>query len=282
MRDDASETAADVSALYPYARPRPVDDIRDCHFYHTMDVPGVGAIEGAWDLRRTADRYLGGVDLAGKRVLEMGTASGFLCFHMEARGAEVVAFDLSDEERWDVVPYARADVPAYAAERREMMRRINNAYWFTHAAVGSRARVVYGTIYDVPDAIGAVDVATFGSVLLHVRDPFLALQSALRLTREIAIVTEGFSVPGLLASIPNQVRPGMAFRPNARMCEPRDSWWALTPGVIKRFLAVLGFERSRVVFHGHRHQGRRRIMYSVVARRTAGRASSAAPPSAAA
>jgi len=43
---------------------------------------------------------------------------------------------------------------------------------------GSRARMVYGSVYAIPTAIGAVDVATFGSVLLHVRDPFIALQNA--------------------------------------------------------------------------------------------------------
>jgi len=254
----------------PYARPRRVESLDDCHFYHTTDIPSVGTIQGDWDLRRTADRYLGGVDVAGKRVLEIGTASGFLCFHMEARGAEVVAYDLSDEQLWDVVPYARLDVPAYAVSRRELMRRINNAYWFAHAAFESSARVVYGTAYEVPEAIGQVDVATFGSVLLHVRDPFLALQNALRLTRETVVVTEGFSLPGMAASIPNQLRPSMAFRPVARACEPRESWWALTPSLIRRFIAVLGFEDSRVAYHVHRHQGHRRVLYSVVGRRTAG------------
>jgi hypothetical protein len=247
-----------------------VNELDACHFYHTMDLPGIGVVHGEWDLRETADQYLGGVDVSGKRVLEMGTASGFLCFHMERKGAEVVAYDLSDNQQWDAVPFARMDIPAYIESRRERIREINNAYWLAHRLLSSRARVVYGTVYEVPPEIGAVDVATFGAILVHVRDPFLALQRALRLTRETVVVTEALSLAGAAASIPNQLRPGMAFRPKPELCEPRDSWWALTPAVIKRFIGVLGFERTEVVYHWHQYQGDRRILFSVIGHRTVG------------
>src|SRR5262249_7054365 len=81
----------------------------DCYFYHTMEIPGHGLVEGEWDLRAAADAYLGGVDFRGRRVLEIGTASGFLCFTMERRGAEVVAFDLSPEHAPDLIPSPDTD-----------------------------------------------------------------------------------------------------------------------------------------------------------------------------
>src|SRR6478736_6007586 len=87
-----------------YAPSRRVTQLEDCFFYHTMDVPGYGTIPGPWDLRGHVDAYLGGVDLRGKRVLELGTASGFVCMEMEKRGAEVVAFDLSEDYDQDLVP----------------------------------------------------------------------------------------------------------------------------------------------------------------------------------
>ena len=52
---------------------------------------------------------MGKVDLRGKRVLEMETASGFLCFYMESKGAEVVAYDLSPDHLWDIVPFYNID-----------------------------------------------------------------------------------------------------------------------------------------------------------------------------
>ena len=83
-----------------------VEDIADCYFYHTMELPGHGVIEGRdWDLRGGVDEYLGKVDFAGQRVLEIGPASGFLTFEMEKRGAEVVSVEVTDEHGWDFVPY---------------------------------------------------------------------------------------------------------------------------------------------------------------------------------
>jgi hypothetical protein len=37
------------------------------HWYHSMDLPGIGPVEGAWDLRGRFDDYIGHVDLAGKQ-----------------------------------------------------------------------------------------------------------------------------------------------------------------------------------------------------------------------
>ena len=45
-------------------------------------------------------------------------------------------------------------------------------------------------VYRIPEQIGPVDVAVYGSIPLHLRDPFLALQSGLKLTREAVIVSE--------------------------------------------------------------------------------------------
>ena len=71
-----------------FAAPLNVDNVADCYFYHTMELPGHGVIEGRdWDLRGRVDEYLGKVDFAGQRVLEIGPASGFLTFEMENRGA---------------------------------------------------------------------------------------------------------------------------------------------------------------------------------------------------
>ncbi len=242
--------------------------MNDCYFYHTMDIPGVGHVTGEWDLRDGVREYLGHVSFDGKRVLEIGPASGYLSFVMEAQGAEVVGFDLSDAQAWDVVPFARADYRRFEAERRAHIRRLNNGYWLCHRAHGSRARMVYGSVYAIPAAIGAVDIATFGSVLRHVRDPFLALQNALRLTRETVIVTEPFWPR--LAFVGRLVRPAMAFRPDARTGEPRETWWTLTPDVVRAFLGVLGFEDAEVRHHVQTADGRPQRMFTVVARRTHG------------
>jgi hypothetical protein len=231
---------------------------------------------------------MGAVRLDGKRVLELGTADGYISFEMERQGAEVVSYDLSEDYRWDVVPYARQSTdparsrdPGYwlATEERfkDGIRRINNAYWLCHRAHESKARMVYGTIYDVPAEIGEVDVVTLGAVLLHTRDPFGAMASPLRLARETVIVTEPrdrLSLPPALRRARNLVpkrlrRPAMRFIPDWSAAKDPDGWWALSPELIVAFIGVLGFEQTTVTHHSQLYMGRRRPMFTVVGHRTA-------------
>ena len=315
----------------PYAAARVVTDPADCFFYHSMDIPGCGEVVGQWDLRPNVDAYLGGVDLRGKRVLEVGTANGFLCLHMEKQGADVVACDLSEQHSWDVVPFADHQPDG---QSRNLIRRLNNAYWLAHHANKSRAKVVYTPAYAIPEAIGQVDVATFCSVLLHLRDPFAALAAGSRLTRDLVIVTDMVEAPHMpapLTSLPKLHSPdierplfrrivnrlrrmlvwplgvnagtfgfepeqierlvqyaqekermarsaAMTFLPDHRVGAPLDTWWALSPEVICRFLGVLGFEETTVTYHDQLYvpDNRQTPMFTVVGRRTAGLALRAA------
>ena len=296
----------------PYAEPRVVDDLAECWFYHTMEIPGHGLVAGQWDLRGTEQEYTGGVDLRGRRVLEVGTASGHLCFYMERQGAEVVGYDLSDQQDWDVVPLASKDVDAEKAERRRHIRQLNNGWWLAHRAVGSAAKVVYGTVYDIPQAIGAVDVAIYGSVLLHLRDPFLALHNGLRLTRSTVVVTDLLNprraaaangapvrsndVLGLTRKAAELVRqgnvkqvadrlrrywrptdlggiPAMEFVPEFEHGGPLDSWWYLTPEIVQQFVGVLGFGETEVHRHRQKSTWGDRDLFTVVGHRTQGRPS---------
>ncbi len=259
-----------------YATPRVVTNLADCYFYHTMDIPEYGHVDGEWDLRSGIDAYLGHLDVRGKRVLELGSADGFLGFEMERRGAELVAFDLSPNQDWDVVPFARTDSDHFLSERRERIAKLNNAFWLCHRAYGSRARLVHGDVYSVPGEIGPVDVSTFGSILLHVRDPFLALQQSLRITRKAVIVTDvlgTFTLPQVVRAtkwvLPRQLsRPSLKFLPEWRTGRFPDAWWRLSPEIVIAFLGVLGFETARVSYHRQLLRGRRVKLFTVVAHRT--------------
>src|SRR5688500_17783271 len=89
-----------------YARPMTGLRRADCHFYHSLSLRAGDQVVGDWDLRPTVDAYLGGAEFEGKRVLDVGTAGGYLAFEAERRGArEVVALDVDYPERWERVPF---------------------------------------------------------------------------------------------------------------------------------------------------------------------------------
>lgn len=259
-------------------------NLTDCYFYHTIDLPGYGVIEGDWDFRETADQYLGNVAVAGKRVLELGPANGFFTRHMECAGAAVVSYDLSENDQWDVVPFAGQDYAQWLAERRTGMRQLNNGWWLTHKVCNLQARLVTGTIYDLSAELGSFDVATACAILLHLRDPFLALQRICERTRETVVVTElvpfrdlrpfwtgtETTVPAAIAADTSGAE--MVFQPN-RITEPDDfgTWWQLTPQLVRQFLSVLGFQDATTTFHVQRHRRQyTHLFHTTVAHRTHG------------
>jgi hypothetical protein len=247
-----------------YAEPRHVADARECLFYHTLDLPEIGVVDspGSWDLRPGLDAYLGHVAFAGKRVLDVGAANGALSFHMERAGAEVVSFDLDEHAAWDMVPFAAwKDYAHIAAERKHLTRQLNNAYWLAHRLLRSSARVVYGSVYAIPEAIGRVDIAVYGSILLHLRDPFRALENGARLAREAVIVADvlrGQETP--------THEPYLGFLPDASTLEPKDTWWDIRPETAVRMLGVLGFTEAVTTTHQQMYSGRAIELYTVVAR----------------
>jgi hypothetical protein len=260
-----------------YAPAQWVTDPAECNFYHTMELPDSGHVPGGWDLRRGIGRYLGFTSFAGKRVLDVGAATGFLSFHMERQGAEVVSYDLSADDRWDVVPFAGTDVLGIFQAVQQDLRGVRNSYWFCHRAYRSRNRVVYGTVYNIPRAIGPVDIATCGSILLHLRDPFLALENVCRLVQDTIIIAD--MVPRRLAGLwalgrclGSWVTPvfgnQMRFLPKPGQKNLCGTWWYLSPQLIRDVIAVLGFGDARVIYHSQPFMGSRRLMYTVVGRRT--------------
>jgi hypothetical protein len=93
------------------AIPQEVLSVGDCYFYHVVDLPGHGVIDtlSSWDLRGRFSDYLGGFDIRGKSLLDVGAASGFISFEAERMGMgarEVYGFDADSPERLNLVPYS--------------------------------------------------------------------------------------------------------------------------------------------------------------------------------
>lgn len=263
-------------SAFEYAKPKAVEDSSDCFFYHKLDLPDVGEVGDSWDLRSCIDDYLGQCDFKDRRVLDVGTASGFLTFEMEKQGADVVSFDMPSSKQWNVVPHYKTDAqdenPKSAMMRAETHRQLQNAYWFAHRKLRSKAQVYYGDIYNLPVQLGNFDTVVLGMIVTHLRDPFQAIYSAARLSRDLVIVTN--QVPKL--SWWKRIRrrkPNVSFINSATEIST-DAWWFLPPRCISRMLGTIGFEVIRQV-ESYPHcltdnrVGRERCV-SVVARRCGG------------
>jgi SAM-dependent methyltransferase len=242
-----------------FAIPRKVEDVADCYFYHTMELPDRGVIEGRdWDLRGRVDEYLGNVDFAGQRVLEIGPASGFLTFEMEKRGADVISVEVTDDHGWDFVPYPDARLEEVFGPRRIVMQQLKNSYWFSHTALQSKAKVYYGDAYNLPEALGEFDIAVMGAVLLHCRDPLRIVEQCAKRAKSLIIV--------------DKFHPDLEGTPVCRLAPTAENfswhtWWHFSTQFFTQFLVVMAFTTSAPVTHQQYHRGRAHTLFTLVARR---------------
>lgn len=225
---------AELFGRPPIARPR----IEDCEFYQAIDIPGYGFQKGQWDLREGMAEYLSDVDFSGKTVLEVGTANGFVCFEMERRGAQVTGFDLAEDLTYDAPPYAAEYLSRDAYLHG--LRRIRNAWWLAHEALGSKARVAYGHANKIPPALGRFDIGVLANVMQHLQDPIGALLGLASRVDETVIVTETDWMDGV-----NDDLVGM-------MHFDKDNpyvWYQVKPNLVKAVLKRMGFTDITVTRH---------------------------------
>lgn len=225
-----------------FAEPRRVENLEECFFYHTIELPGFGLVRGQWDLRGRFKAYVGGVEVAGKSVLDVGAATGFLSFEAERLGASrVVSFDMSDVRQQTLLPFKDKlyfqDHERWAELYGTEMESWKNAYWLSHRLLNSRAEVFYGSVYKVPEALGQFDVVIVGSVLEHLNDQISALASISRVAKETIVV-----VTPLLQTEERIAR----FEPLASNTDYDFTWWTYSAGVYREVFAMLGFRVERI------------------------------------
>ncbi len=235
----------------------------DCDFYHSFSLPS-GEVMGQWDLRAQTAAYLGHVDFAGRSVLEVGPASGFLSFYMEHAGATVTCLEPPMSHLWDVIPFEGFDLAAWRRDFARQIERVRNSFWYVHREFNSSVRMIEVDPYKIPEAIGRFDIGVLAAVLLHCRRPFDLLESVALRTRKTVVVTEVYN-----ASLGEQA--ACAFLPH-RGVEQVHTWWHFTPQFFISALGLLGFTEARVIFHSQPQPaegGREVVLFTVVCERPA-------------
>lgn len=243
----------------------------DCHFYHTLDLGNGRIIPGGWDIRGNEHNYLGHVDFKNQRVLEFGCASGYLSFWIEQQGADVVSLDLPPGFPPDLVPLPNIDLKANGESGAVTATQVRNSWWFGHEALKSRASALYADIYNLPSDIGRFDISTFGSILLHLSNPFRAMQEAAAVTDKALIVTD--LLPDIIYGADQN--SFVEFNPGE---EPTNlvNWWRCNPSAITKMFRVLGFPHVDIHYFENKYHPYHktdvppvtRFMFAAVGQRT--------------
>lgn len=226
-------------------------EAEDCDFYHVVELDDGRRFGGEWDLRGREQACLGEQPLAGRTVIEFGPASGWLSQHIARRAAALTVFDLPFGAAPEIMPFPGIDADACRRSGAADIARLRNSWWFTRRKLGFSATAFYADIYDPPSDLGCFDVAVFGSLLLHLSDPFRALRRAAERTRETIVVTDVVG-PQEDVRLP---QPGLGPDLAALVFGPTlppigvVHWWALSSGAVTHMLHRLGFTEATVTRH---------------------------------
>ena len=227
-----------------YSAPQAVQSPDECDFYHSLDLPALGTVEGSWDFRGRFDEYTGYHSLANKSVLDVGTATGFFSFEAEKRGAKVVSLDLVDAKQHRRLPFPQnlrqTNPDQWYAERNDRVARVKKSYWLAHREYNSNNKVCYSDIYNIPDDLDAFDVVLVGQILVHLPDVVSAIESVARHCRSTFIVSEGM--------VDNDDRGFSNFLARYDKPEQDFAFWHHSTGLYIHLLGILGFKLLRKSF----------------------------------
>jgi tRNA (mo5U34)-methyltransferase len=207
--------------------------VKEIPWYHTIELaPGV-VTSGEFDLRPYVDRHQLPERMDGMRALDVATFNGFWAFEMERRGAEVVALDLDDPSDLDWPAFRPRVVPPDS---------IGRGFRLAREALGSKVERVETSIYDAdPQALGTFDFAFCGSLLIHLRNQFGALDRINALLRDGGQFVSAEPYSRLAGLHPLPIAVYRAHRPTAPVFwEPSSRTWRL-------MLEASGFDDIRRV-----------------------------------
>ena len=200
--------------------------IRNRTPYHSLELPGGEVIEGIIPVARLRERIEQHPiprDLRGKRVLDVGAASGWNSFELEKRGAEVVALDC--------VAYPE--------------------FHFAKRALDSRVEYVLLDVDEISkERLGTFDYVVCFGVLYHLRHPLLALEKICSITRDVAFIESYVIDPD--ASFPGCI---MEFYETTELGGQIDNWWGPTVQCLGALCRSAGFGSVDFLYAQERRAG---------------------------
>lgn len=208
-----------------------VNAIQGLAWYHTLDLGHGVRTPGQVDHRAQLAHYGLPESLAGKRCLDVATFDGFWAFEFERRGStDVVAIDVAERTDIDCPRWVLRDAEAYGMAG----ETLGASFRVAHRILGSKVQRVEKSVYNLdPNVDGMFDFAFISDVLLHLRDPQLALERIRSVTRGEIILADVYS-PEL---------EGLGAVPAAQFNAPHgEVWWYMNVACLKQMLAVAGFE----------------------------------------
>ena len=213
---------------------KPLEDFvkkinQDGGTYHRLRLGDGLIMNGDYDMSKYVDYYSLPADLTGQTVLDIATSSGFFAIECAQRGGKVTAIDI-----WEWTPLI------------DLIKLLD-----------LDIRYVRESIYDLDASFGRFDLVICGSLLVHLPDPFIAIQKIYQVCKNQAVIATICT-----SDSENNSRPVCEFI--GQKATDGDYWvyWTIGEEALKRMLLAAGFARIENARHFNLVTEPDRIQYS--------------------
>lgn len=197
-----------------------LEELRAIRWFHSFDLGNGDILNGikALDALRAEAEVIFDGSVAGKSVLDIGAWDGFFSFEAERRGAtRVIA---TDHFCWSGSGWGTRD-----------------GFDALHRRFGSKVEPVDVDVNNLPDRIPETfDLVLFLGVFYHLKDPYVGLETAARMSHD-AIVVE------TLTAFPNEKKPAMRLLSPGEISGDPTNFYAPNVPALKLMLETFGFSR---------------------------------------
>jgi hypothetical protein len=203
-----------------------------------MRFPSGEVIRGSWEIPDFCN-YIGGYELDGKTVLDVGTASGWIAFSAEAQGAKVTGLDSPSAREFRPVPFAEnlsyKDLGAWRQLwDRENLIRVKKSWWNSWHKLGSKNKCVYAPISDLYEWDIQFDVVIAGAIIEHLSDPVYSIGAFCKVAKEAVLLPWIDVIP----TSELRLEPVSGFKDSNNSF----AWWMLSDGLYRTIFGNLGFD----------------------------------------
>lgn len=197
--------------------------VDECFWFHSIDLGNGIVTRGLKSIQLLQGEFentFNGINLAGKRVLDVGAWNGAFTAEAARRGAAHIA--AIDHHTWNK--------PEWNGRR---------SFDLVVEALSIPAKAVDLDL-DSPGLTlapaGTFDVVLFLGVFYHLKNPLTALQEVANAAKEVLVV-ETYVERSL------DPKPAMVFFPGAELGGDASNWWGPSCACIIELLKMMGFAR---------------------------------------
>jgi predicted nicotinamide N-methyase len=181
--------------------------------------------------------------VAGKTVLDVGTASGYVAFAAEEAGASrVTALDAPDAGEFERIPFRGSAFTErhgeWVGHTDQYLTALKKSFWYSWHKKKSGVEAVYAPVSALRAWDRTFDVVIAGAIVEHISDPVPFIASLARLAREAVIIAFTPHLPTedqVMTTMNDWSNPVYDY-----------SWWMLSLGLYRRVFANLGFAITTV------------------------------------